>query len=144
MDNLDPHMAGASKTWTYEVTLPNVECDNCTLQIIQVMEDNAFHGDYDPTPGVGIEDIYHQCIDLVLKAGTPPGPDMAGTGAGGGGGNGGGSGGGGGSNTGGNGGTGGAGGGKSAGCAMSGRAPLTSFALLVGLVGVLALRRRAR
>ncbi|MGZ3404963.1 MAG: SCE4755 family polysaccharide monooxygenase-like protein [Polyangia bacterium] len=147
MDNLDPHLAGASKTWTYQVTLPNVECDNCTLQIIQVMEDNAFHGDYDPTPGVGIEDIYHQCIDLVLKAGTPPGADMAGTGGAGGGGGGGtgGTGGTGGGASGGGSGTGGGGttGGKG-GCAMSGRAPLTSAALLFGALAVLALRRRAR
>src|SRR5882724_8999054 len=100
MDDLDPHMAGSSKTWTYQVTLPNIECDNCTLQIIQVMEDNTFHGDYDPTPGVGVEDIYHQCIDLVLKNGTAPGPDMAGTGGTGG------------SGGGGNGGSGGSGGGS--------------------------------
>jgi len=82
MDNLDPHLAGSSKTWEYKVTLPNVECDNCTLQLIQVMEDNTFHGDYDPTPGVGIEDLYHQCIDLVLKTGAPSSND-AGAGAGG-------------------------------------------------------------
>ena len=72
MDDLNPHMAGASGTkYTWQVTLPNVECTNCTLQVIQVMEDNQFHGDYDPTPGVGVEDIYHQCIDLVLKRSTP-------------------------------------------------------------------------
>jgi hypothetical protein len=67
MDNLDPHLASGVKTYTWQVTLPNVECSNCTLQVIQVMEDDLFHGPYDPTPGVGIEDVYHQCIDLVLK-----------------------------------------------------------------------------
>jgi hypothetical protein len=80
MDDLDPHLAGAAgPKFTWQVTLPDVECDNCTLQVIQVMQDDAFHGPYDPTPGVGIEDIYHQCIDLVLKHGasqannqTPP------------------------------------------------------------------------
>lgn len=71
MDDLNPHMptSGPSPKYTWQVTLPNVECDNCTLQVIQVMEDNALHGDYDPTPGVGVEDIYHQCIDLILKKG---------------------------------------------------------------------------
>jgi MYXO-CTERM domain-containing protein len=68
MDNLNPHITAASgMKYTWEVTLPNVECTNCTLQLIQVMEDDAFHGPYDPTPGVGVEDIYHQCIDIVLK-----------------------------------------------------------------------------
>lgn len=101
MDNLNPHLAtsGPSPKYTWQVTLPNVECDSCTLQVIQVMEDNQFHGDYDPTPGVGVEDIYHQCIDLVLKkgvssvdggtglidSGTQGGDVDSGTGAGGGG-----------------------------------------------------------
>src|SRR5438270_810829 len=93
MDNLNPHLAGVGQPkYTWQVTLPNVECDNCTLQVIQVMEDNQFHGDYDPTPGVGVEDLYHQCIDLVLKRGPSPdaaaadaaGPDGAGTGGSGG------------------------------------------------------------
>jgi MYXO-CTERM domain-containing protein len=90
MDNLNPHIPTVAdlsnpKTFTWEVTLPNVECDNCTLQIIQVMEDDAFHGPYDPTPGVGVADVYHQCIDLVLKradAGAPvSGPGGADAGA---------------------------------------------------------------
>ena len=68
MDNLNPHItAAAGARYTWEVTLPNVECTNCTLQLIQVMEDDLLHGPYDPTPDVGLEDIYHQCIDIVLK-----------------------------------------------------------------------------
>jgi MYXO-CTERM domain-containing protein len=68
MDNLNPHLtASLNMLYTWQVTLPNVECTNCTLQVIQVMEDDGAHGPYDPTPGVGVEDIYHQCIDLVLK-----------------------------------------------------------------------------
>jgi len=100
MDNLNPHITATSGAkYTWDVTLPNVECNNCTLQLIQVMEDDAFHGPYDPTPGVGVEDIYHQCIDIVLKRSadggtggtsdaattdirTPPG-DSGGSGAGG-------------------------------------------------------------
>jgi len=80
MDDLNPHLAGAAlPKYTWMVTLPDVECTNCTLQIIQVMEDDAFHGPYDPTPGVGVEDIYHQCIDLVLaKGAVPSGPDAGG------------------------------------------------------------------
>jgi hypothetical protein len=89
MDNLDPHLADYSKpppVHTWQVTLPDVECDNCTLQVIQVMEDDAAHGPYDPTPGSGVPDIYHQCVDLVLKAGADgggagPGPGSTKVGA---------------------------------------------------------------
>jgi hypothetical protein len=58
------------------VTLPDVECDRCTLQVIQVMYDKPPY----VTPG---NDIYYQCADLVLRreavpsaTPTPPcGPD---------------------------------------------------------------------
>jgi hypothetical protein len=72
MDNLDPHvMTEANKLWSFQVTLPDVECDNCTLQIIQVMEDPV-HGPYNlEVSGSGdAGDVYHQCIDLVLKKGA--------------------------------------------------------------------------
>jgi hypothetical protein len=80
MDDLDPHLAEDSKhMYTWDVKLPNVECDNCTLQVIQVMED-TIHGAYDidvTDPAGGLPDVYHQCIDLVLHKtadteGTPP------------------------------------------------------------------------
>jgi MYXO-CTERM domain-containing protein len=73
MDNLDPHVtASLGQSYTWDVHLPKVECDNCTLQILQVMED-TIHGAYNPTPGDPndnpyVADIYHQCIDLVLTA----------------------------------------------------------------------------
>ena len=48
------------------VTLPELTCDNCTLQVIQVMYDKLPY----TTPG---NDIYYQCADLVLReAGTSP------------------------------------------------------------------------
>jgi hypothetical protein len=49
------------------VTLPNIECDNCTLQVIQMMYDKPPY----TTPG---NDIYYQCADLVLREGGAP-PD---------------------------------------------------------------------
>lgn len=55
--------------YTQQVTLPNVECNNCTLQLIQVMTDKP---PYDPSPAGN--DIYYQCADLVLTnsdAGVP-------------------------------------------------------------------------
>lgn len=75
MDNLKPHLVTISDTYPtyrFDVTLPEVNCDNCTLQIIQVMEDDGPHGPYDPTPGVGVADVYHTCIDLKLTGDPKP------------------------------------------------------------------------
>jgi Lytic polysaccharide mono-oxygenase, cellulose-degrading len=55
-----------NKTYTVKVTLPNVECTNCTLQIIQVMTEAT---GFDVT-----RDVYYQCADIVLKAGAAPQP----------------------------------------------------------------------
>jgi hypothetical protein len=65
LDNLNQH-AGAFTTHTWSVKLPDVECDNCTLQIIQMMNDLNVHRT--PYPA---DDIYYQCIDIVLKADAP-------------------------------------------------------------------------
>jgi hypothetical protein len=49
-----------------ELTLPDIECDNCTLQVIQVMTDKAPYGDGN--------DLYYQCADLVLSSSAPAEP----------------------------------------------------------------------
>ena len=41
-----------------EVTLPDLECDNCVLQVIQVMTDKPPYGDGN--------DMYYQCADIAL------------------------------------------------------------------------------
>lgn len=84
LDNLDEHwqMDGTPTPnpppqYSWAVKLPDVECENCTLQVIQIMTDplGGAHGPYDLAM-----DIYHQCIDLVLKRGAggqmnpPPAP----------------------------------------------------------------------
>jgi MYXO-CTERM domain-containing protein len=84
-DYLDPHLSGG-QTWTYTVTLPNVECSNCVIQVIQVMEDDyiagfPIHGPFCPQGNpncdakASLEDIYHRCIDIKLQkgAGMTPG-----------------------------------------------------------------------
>jgi len=43
-----------------EVMLPNIECDNCVLQVIQVMTDKPPYGDGN--------DMYYQCADIALEA----------------------------------------------------------------------------
>jgi len=73
LDRLDQHASGgfggSAKKYTWSVTLPNIECDNCTLQIIQVMNDFNFHPQ--PYPA---DDIYYQCIDIVLSKDAPDMP----------------------------------------------------------------------
>lgn len=67
-DYIDPHLAADSAgTYTWTLKLPDVECENCTLQVIQVMEDPAgtFHGPFD-----GKGDMYHRCINIKLKKGA--------------------------------------------------------------------------
>lgn len=76
-DNLDPHPSGGGKTWAWNVKLPDVECENCTLQVLQIMEDTV-HGAYCPqgscaAAGDSLEDIYHRCIDIKLVKGATNG-----------------------------------------------------------------------
>lgn len=54
--------------YAQEITLPNVECDNCVLQVIQMMTDKKPYGDGN--------DLYYQCADIAIKgevAGTTTG-----------------------------------------------------------------------
>lgn len=53
-------------TYSQSVTLPDIECDNCTLQIVQVMTDKPPYGDGN--------DLYYQCADVVLTKAAPPAP----------------------------------------------------------------------
>lgn len=53
------------REYVVTVTLPNLTCDNCTLQVIQVMYDKPPY----VVPG---NDIYYQCADLVLRSGGAP------------------------------------------------------------------------
>jgi len=72
-DNLWPHTS-AMASFSTEITLPNVNCDKCTLQVIEFM---AQHGpDY----------FYRHCADLKITADTskPIFDPTAGSGAGGG------------------------------------------------------------
>lgn len=60
----DRIMHGAS---SFDLTLPSVECSNCTLQLIQMMTDKPPY-----TTDTASDDIYYQCVDLVLSASAPP------------------------------------------------------------------------
>lgn len=90
---------GQGSIWELEVTVPDTPCDNCTLQLIQMMDGNTTDPVSDP---VG-RSTYYQCADIVIVApggdsgmppdmgsdgGAPadmgggPGPDMGGPGPG--------------------------------------------------------------
>lgn len=60
LDNI-PDMEG-TMMYEQEITLPDVECDNCTLQVVQMMTDKPPYGDGN--------DLYYQCIDIILTAGA--------------------------------------------------------------------------
>lgn len=51
----------SSANYSQQVTLPDIECSNCTLQLIQVMTT-------DPPPYSATGDLYFNCADIVLKA----------------------------------------------------------------------------
>jgi hypothetical protein len=81
-DNIPDTSSGGAVT--FSVTLPDIECDNCTLQVIQVMYDKQGNG-------FGNDDFYFQCADLLLSAtaadagpggsgGDDPGDDDVGSG----------------------------------------------------------------
>lgn len=59
----------ADGTSSAEITLPNIECDNCTLQFIQVMYDKPPY-----TTDEDSDDIYFNCADLRLT--NTPGDPM--------------------------------------------------------------------
>jgi uncharacterized protein (TIGR03382 family) len=52
---------------SFDLTLPNVECSNCTLQLTQMMTDKPPYA-----ADTSSDDIYYQCVDLVLTSNAPP------------------------------------------------------------------------
>jgi hypothetical protein len=78
--DLQGPLPAGGRPYSFELTLPNMPCDNCTLQLTQLMTDKPPY-----TTDPASNDIYYQCADIRL---VMPGqlPD-AGTGGGGGGNN---------------------------------------------------------
>jgi hypothetical protein len=59
-DGLFVHTAAATAPWETDVTLPNITCKRCTLQVVQFMAEHAFNN-----PG-GYS--YHHCAELQITA----------------------------------------------------------------------------
>jgi hypothetical protein len=67
LDDFGRHdVAENGRRYTARVKLPDVECGNCTLQIIQLMTEES-KAPYDPA-AEDADDIYYQCVDLRLQA----------------------------------------------------------------------------
>lgn len=49
--------------WEVTVTLPDEPCDNCTLQLVQMMDGNTV----DPVPDPAGRSSYYQCADIVIE-----------------------------------------------------------------------------
>jgi uncharacterized protein (TIGR03382 family) len=58
-------------TLSTQITLPNMECTNCTLQLIQVMHDKCPYTIETPMNQDASDDIYFNCADIVLSNGAP-------------------------------------------------------------------------
>jgi hypothetical protein len=69
VDNLFPHEEPNTNRYEFDLTLPNVECENCTIQLIQMMTDK-------PPYEVGTNDIYYNCLDVTLKHEPQSGPSQ--------------------------------------------------------------------
>jgi hypothetical protein len=67
--DLIPDAASGAGTYSQDITLPNMECTNCTIQVIQLMTDKLPYSINYPDPAAN--DIYFQCIDVVLSASAP-------------------------------------------------------------------------
>jgi hypothetical protein len=49
------------------ITFPEIECENCTLQLIQVMYDKGANGFGGRTAEGGNDDMYYACADVALR-----------------------------------------------------------------------------
>ena len=65
----DAGNTGDGNLWEVEVTLPTTPCDNCTLQLVQIMDGQT----EDPVDNPVGRSSYYQCADVVLS-GTPVPP----------------------------------------------------------------------
>jgi uncharacterized protein (TIGR03382 family) len=57
------------RPYTVDIALPNMQCTNCTLQLIQMMTDKPpYTANADPA---GADDIYYSCADIILATNAP-------------------------------------------------------------------------
>ena len=59
---MEPIADKAGGHYTQDITLPTTPCDNCTLQLMQIM-----------TTTVPYNSFYYQCADITISGDVPPG-----------------------------------------------------------------------
>jgi len=59
-DGLFIHNARPQTEWETDIKLPNINCDKCTVQVIQFMEEHGLNKEGEFT--------YHHCADLKITA----------------------------------------------------------------------------
>jgi len=83
-----PHndQGGAPKPYAFDVIIPDIDCDKCALQIIDVMTDKIGSGNCCPYPLAPESEmcfsVYHSCADIKISGSgdannyvhTNPGP----------------------------------------------------------------------
>jgi MYXO-CTERM domain-containing protein len=76
-DEADPAEPGLSMAkphvWSFEIQLPSEPCDNCTLQVIQVMQGGTEKAVADPAP----LSTYYSCADIQLVAAAGAAPPVS-------------------------------------------------------------------
>ena len=60
-----PSAPSGAATQTFDISLPDIECDHCTLQVLQVLTDHAPY-----TTDENSDDLHFRCADLVLVRDT--------------------------------------------------------------------------
>jgi hypothetical protein len=63
LDGIFVHTERPMQNWEIEVPIPNINCQNCVMQVIQVMLDH---------PGIAVDGghSYHHCATLNITADT--------------------------------------------------------------------------
>jgi len=67
--DIQGNLPAGGRVYMQQITLPNIECSNCTLQVTQLMTDKLPYS-ADATS----DDIYYQCADIQLSN-APAGGD---------------------------------------------------------------------
>jgi hypothetical protein len=67
-DHVFVHQGTMAQTFQMDITLPNINCDKCTLQVIEFMAAHPFNTANPPDTGPGGGYFYHHCADLKITA----------------------------------------------------------------------------
>jgi hypothetical protein len=67
-DHVFVHQGTMPQTFQMDITLPNINCDRCTLQVIEFMQGHPFNTASPPDTGPGGGYFYHHCADLKITA----------------------------------------------------------------------------